>query len=171
MEISLTSDYATAIKLHLEALSNYLASALAVSDRPDYYSSIVGDRFAIVDPNAIQLDPEKRSSPNCLFCILRSDLLLATVYDSEASANQSSAMEMINLTQAIASFKRTAQSRSYGFIYDVIADHRNGFRRSLRQNIDAPNVWVADITASVITKFILPLYPDGTIRPIPDPLT
>lgn len=161
-QVPLHSYYSECIARHIEQFNLYLLSEFRLCYPPEYFSSIPGDRYGIHDPGEVEPCPDMKSGPNARYVQWRHNLLLCYVYEGESAANYGVAFEMMDIPHIVANFKNTAAAQDYGFIFDVVWDERGGINRVLRQPIDQPTVYAADITATILTKCAIRLNANGT---------
>jgi hypothetical protein len=156
-------------------INRYMKTAIDVKmgdDEISYYDVIPGDRFLITDYGTFEVDPGRAGSGlnfgwrrvklNMLFLFAYKDdnNVSGPNLPAKEKADRGATTEMVLIPHLINGFCASDDAEGYGIFYEFMWGGM--CERSLRQPLDHPDVYIADVSTSAYAKFGIKLNPNGT---------
>lgn len=143
----MSSPYSQRVSLALREIHSLFISEFRLITPFKYDDVLPGERYGMLSFE--EFDQDTRLQATEVFKVIRGNLILVYGYDNEADALFGSTEAMIDLDHFVGVVKEKMPT-GYNVLYDVVIE--NSIPRSLRQPLNDPSVWIADITATIAAR-------------------
>lgn len=147
------------IRSALHEINNVFLSEFSLLMPFKYDDVLPGERYGLLSFE--EFDRDTRLQATDIFKVLRGNLILVTAHETELDASLEAAQLILDLDHFAGVVKEQLPS-GYNILYDFVIE--NSIQRALRQPLAEPDIWIADVTATVAARIALPKTATGSHR-------